>query len=213
YVGYSLFYQWRVVKQWCRLCLATQAVLLAQAGLVLYEGWWRTGGAGSLTAPGLLSVLFVYLLVFILGEALAATGKRAKEGGESKLSFKRMKSNTRICESLLTRERALESPADGMGVILGNPDAPNTLIKVCNPYCGPCAKAHPDIENLLRQNRDLKVQIHSTDTREDGDNRTPPVRHLPAIASPGDQATTLRALDHWYVAGNKDTTRSPQNTR
>ena len=48
YVGYSLFYQWRVVKQWCRLCLATQAVLLAQAGLVLYEGWWRTGGAGPI---------------------------------------------------------------------------------------------------------------------------------------------------------------------
>src|SRR5690606_12931802 len=41
YVVYSLFYQWKVVKQWCRLCLATQAILVVQAGLVLYEGWWR----------------------------------------------------------------------------------------------------------------------------------------------------------------------------
>jgi len=37
YIIFSVYYQWRVAKQWCVLCLAVQALLLA-GGLIIFSG-------------------------------------------------------------------------------------------------------------------------------------------------------------------------------
>lgn len=85
-----------------------------------------------------------------------------------------------------------------MGIIIGNPDARNTLIKVCNPYCGPCAQAHPKIEALIHNNPNWKTQIIFTATGEEKDKRTAPAAHLMAIAAQQDEMKTQQALDDWY---------------
>jgi len=205
YIVYSLYYQWRVVRQWCRLCLMVQGVLLIQGMLVLWAGWF--GEALSMTVFPLKEVIalsLVFGLVFLLSDQLIKSGQKAKEGERHLLAFRRIKSNLRIFESLLVRERTCTIPATAMGITLGNPEARHSIIKVCNPYCGPCAKAHPDIENLLRQNRDIKVTIIFTATGEAEDRRTPPVQHLLAIAARGDQLHTKKALNDWYLAPTKD---------
>lgn len=151
-----------------------------------------------------MALALVFGLVFLSSDQLVKSGQKAREGKRHLQAFRRIKSNLRIFESLLLRERTCTPPAIGMGITLGDPEAKNSIIKVCNPYCGPCAKAHPDIENLLRQNRDLKVTIIFTATGEADDRRTPPVQHLLAIAAGGDQADTQKALNDWYLAPTKD---------
>lgn len=202
YVFYSFYYQAFVVKQWCRLCLAIQFILIFQTSLVLSAGWYKN--FSDITLQIILSSVFIYLLFFIIGEILIVNGKKAKEGKKHHKSFIRLKSNIEIFQSLLMKQRSFENNSDDIGIILGNPEAKNTLIKVCNPYCGPCAKAHPGINNLLLQNPNLKVQIIFTVTGEEDDIRTPSVRHLLAIASGSNDFDIKIALNDWYLADQKN---------
>ena len=45
-------------------------------------------------------------------------------------------------------------------LVLGDPAAPLLITIACNPYCGPCAKAHMQLDDLLHRFADkVKVQI------------------------------------------------------
>lgn len=91
-----------------------------------------------------------------------------------------------------------------MGIVVGNPNAQNEIIKVCNPYCGPCAKAHPELEQILKQNADVKVRIIFTASGEEDDLKTAPVQHLLAIQEKYGMDVVNQALDDWYLADKKD---------
>ena len=90
-----------------------------------------------------------------------------------------------------------------MGIDLGNPFAENTLIKVCNPYCEPCAQAHSKIDSLLHNNSNLKVKIIFMSSSPNGFMATP-VKHLLTIAERQNEFLTKQALDDWYLSENKD---------
>jgi protein-disulfide isomerase len=99
-----------------------------------------------------------------------------------------------------------EKAPDGwqqLGITIGNSSATNHIIKVCNPYCGPCAKAHEVLEELLHQ-KNVKVTILFNATNNENDIKALPTRHLLAIAALGDNTKTRQALDHWYLSERKD---------
>ena len=204
YTVFSLYYQWRVAKQWCILCLCVQALLLFEFITSLTTGLLASSftsfPAISSLLPLLSSFLFVAFAWFLLKPLLL----KAEEGKRSKRELARLKASPQIWEALLAKGKKIEAPADGLGIALGNPDAANTLIKVCNPYCGPCAKAHPEIEKLLEENDNLKVQIIFTVTADENDFKASPVKHLLAIAEKGNETLTKGALDDWYLADKKD---------
>jgi protein-disulfide isomerase len=87
---------------------------------------------------------------------------------------------------------------------MGNPLAANTIIKVCNPYCGPCAKAHSVIEKLIEKDDNLKVQIIFTATDDEKDSKSKSVKHLMALNEKDDKHLIQKALDDWYMADKKD---------
>lgn len=105
---------------------------------------------------------------------------------------------------LLARQKSIGDTANGLGITIGNPNAKYRLTKVCNPYCGPCARAHPVMEELLENNDDLQIQIIFTATDKEDDYRAKPVNHLLAVASKADEKLTKQALDDWYNAPKKE---------
>lgn len=115
-----------------------------------------------------------------------------------------MKYNPDVFYGLLHKQKNIKDSANGLGILVGNENATNTVVKVCNPYCGPCAKAHPLIENLLHHIPNLKAQVVFTATNNEGDYRTAASKHLMAIAANGDKELTNNALDDWYLAKQKD---------
>jgi len=130
--------------------------------------------------------------------------QKAKESKSSKTALQRLKHNPQIFYALLEKQKAItESPAS-LGLVLGNPNAAHKIIKVCNPYCGPCAKAHSPMEELLHNNPDVQVQIVFTASNEENDIKAPPVKHLLAIAEKGNEEIIKQALDDWYLADKKD---------
>ena len=147
YTVFSVYYQWRVAKQWCVLCMAVQALLILGGVNVFVSGYLQT--PLIITVATITSIAIAYTLPLLVWYSTKPLILRLQESINTKREFLRIKFNTEIFETLLNKQKNITEPIDGLGIDLGNPDATNTLVKVCNPYCGPCAKAHPEIEKLL----------------------------------------------------------------
>ena len=201
YTIFSVYYQWRVAKQWCVLCLAVQTLLLLGAINVIANGLLLPIANTQLLIPQY--VLF-FSLTPIIWFACKPYILRLQQAKNTKREYLRIKFNTEIFETLLKKQKKIELSTEGLGIDIGNPNAANTIIKVCNPYCGPCAKAHPKIEALIEQNPNVKVKIIFTTTNDENNPAVKPVRHLLAIAEEGNETKIKHALDDWYLAEKKD---------
>jgi uncharacterized membrane protein len=201
YVVFSVYYQALVIKQWCVLCLAVQFLLVAEFSTSLlthhvnknlFYGWEHIQ----------YNCLFLaYLLPFSIWMIVKPYLYNAKEDKATKYNFKRFKNNPEVFNSLLLRQTAIKANPEGLGITLGNPEAENTLIKVCNPYCGPCAKSFSGLADLLFSNyNQWKVQIIFTATADKNDNRAIPVAHFLQIYKSGNDSNTIKVLGDWYNA-------------
>lgn len=205
YIAFSIYYQWRVVKQWCVLCLGVQGLLALQFATALIGGWHDILPFSTLFTPTVfLQALAAFAVPFITSAIVLPALQKAKESKELTIKLQKLKHNRQVFEALLPKQKEVTEVPAGLGIILGNPDAAYKLIKVCNPYCNPCAKAHQPMEDLLDNNPDVQVQILFVATNDEHDNRTPPVKHLLAIAEKGSDTVTKHALDDWYSAEKKD---------
>jgi thiol-disulfide isomerase/thioredoxin len=202
YTIFSVYYQWRIAKQWCLLCLAVQALLLLGAINVIINGYLQKPFA--INAAIITMLIIAYALPLLLWYTLKPFILKQQEAVNTKREYLRIKFNTEIFETLLNRQKKITIPVDGLGIDLGNPDATNTLIKVCNPYCGPCAKAHPEIEKLLEENENLKVKIIFLAINSENHPTFWPACHLLSIKETGNNELMKKALNEWYLPEKKD---------
>lgn len=203
YTVFSIYYQWRVAKQWCVLCLAVQALLLLGGINVIANSFLFP--LPQLPFLLIANCLLLFALPALIWFAVKPYILLLQKAKNTKREYLRIKFNTEIFETLLKKQKVLTMSADGLGINLGNPDATNTIIKVCNPYCGPCAKAHPKIEALLEHIPNLKAQIIFNASNNEQDKTNIPVKHLLAIASGNNSEKMIKkSLDDWYLAETKD---------
>jgi protein-disulfide isomerase/uncharacterized membrane protein len=202
YIIFSVYYQWRVAKQWCILCLAVQALLLCGGILIITQGLYNLIPAIQLNQLPIIAAL--YLLPVLLWLVIKPYIKKLQAAKQTQREYLRIKFNQQVFDTLLLKQKQITVPADGLGIAIGNPAAKNTIIKVCNPYCGPCAKAHPKIEKLLHELPGLKAQIIFTTPNNPEHPAFKPINHLLAVAEKGNETVTNKALDDWYLAENKN---------
>jgi uncharacterized membrane protein len=203
YVFFSVYYQWHIAKQWCVLCLCVQGLLVLQLVTALIAEWHTAISINAVISSEIITlILFAYTIPFIIVNLLLPAYRSAKESKRNKTELQRLKHNPEIFEALLSKQKAITESTEGLGIIIGNPKAPHKIIKVCSPYCGPCAKAHISMEELLHNNPDIQIQILFTETNNEGDIKAPLVKHLLAIAESG-ETITRQALDDWYLADKK----------
>jgi len=204
YVIFSIYYQWRIAKQWCILCLAVQAMLVLQFTIAFLGDWHALIHIENITSELIIQTFTAFTIPFLTITILLPALKKAKESKHVNIELQKLKHNPQIFEALLHKQKQVTLSTKGMGITLGNNNAAYKLIKVCNPYCGPCADAHAPIEDLLHNNPNVQVQVLFTATNDDNDARTPPVKHLLAIAGTNQESITKQALDDWYMAKKKD---------
>ncbi len=200
FIFYSVYYQWRIAKQWCLLCLITQAILASQFFISFTSGWYS---AVDINYINIVLVTLCYGLPFIMSMMLVPLFKDAKDSKKNKRQLIQLKNNPDIFRTLFGRERSFSHSTDGLGIVLGDPNAPNKILKICNPYCSPCASAHSAIDQLIDMlPNDVQVQIiYNVSTNELG---TLPVKHLMAIASKANPHETKKGLDGWFLSGEKN---------
>ena len=203
YIFFSLYYQWKVVKQWCPLCLTVQAVLAAEL-IWSIVNFWQQSPSFSLEPSVFLPVAYCLLLPVFLWYVLKPLILKAKDEPVYKAAYKRLLYNPETFNHLLQKQGTAPDGYQNLGIEIGNPEAENTIIKVCNPYCGPCAKAHPVLDEIVHLNKNVKLKLIFTASNGNDDKRGIAARHLLAINGKKDAKRTQQALDDWYLAPKKD---------
>lgn len=201
YPFYSIYYQWRIAKEWCIFCLTVQGLLVLGAINIFSFGLLSIK---LLTIPFLLQSFVLYITPVLIWFSIKPFILKLQEAKFNRRDYQRLKFNTEVFDTLLKKQKQIITPVDGLGIDIGNPNAGHTLVKVCNPYCGPCAKAHLKIERLITGNANIKAKVIFTATTDEKDYRTVVVQHLMAIASQNNGQHTAQALDDWYLADKKD---------
>lgn len=205
YIVYSIFYQARVMRQWCPMCLVVQAILLLLFFTSLAGGFLLS--FDELSWNTILPYMISIFIVFLATGLLLPAWERAKVEKQRLAELQRLKHNPSIFEALLSKEKHITELPERLGITLGNPKGKLHLIKVCNPYCTPCARAHLHVDRLLDNNPDICLQIiFLTNAQTEDDERLLPVKHLMAIAAMGDVTAIRQALDDWYLSKKKDYT-------
>ena len=193
YTVFSVYYQWQVAKQWCTLCLAVQVLLVAEAFLY--------GFSISFTSPSM--ALFALALI---GFGLPVGGwlllkplwKDSLQLRKTKRELSKLKNNPELFGQLLRQQPAMPALTPLVQAIrLGTPDAAHTLVVVTNPYCGPCAKAHEVLDNLLKY-VDVQIKVIIYAQNDERDTSALISKHLLAIAEMNDAKKTENAFNEWY---------------
>ncbi len=207
YIVFSIYYQWRVVKQWCPLCLAVQAVLAMELIWAIIYFWLRFPLISLRFPPPsgeIVGAVFCFFIVFIAWYLLKPLLLAAKAALGYNAAYKRLLYNPEIFNSLLLQQTTAPDGWQHLGINIGNPNAPTTILKICNPYCGPCAKAHLVLEEIIKHNPNVQVKVIFTASNKEDDKANKPVKHLLAIAAKENLQLTAQALDDWYLADKKD---------
>jgi uncharacterized membrane protein len=204
YTFFSVYYQWRIAKQWCALCLFIQLILVTQFSISIFEGWHHILPLNAISVLLTIRMVSAFFIPLIVNAVLLPALAKAKDVKRANRELGKLKHNRQIFDALLQKQKIVTESAEGLGIKLGNPNAEFKLIKVCNPYCGPCANAHAPIEDILHSNPNVQVQILFNATSSESDPRTPPVKHFFAIAQGSHETVLKEALNDWYTAKDKD---------
>ena len=157
YIVFSLYYQYRVVRQWCPLCLTVLAVILMIFVTSLVGGIYSS--KIDLTWNCLATIAVCFCMSFTLLYSLWRLSRLFKVSSHYKYSLARVKYHKEVFRTLLQTGRKIEMPTDDCGIILGNPKGSVHIVKVCNPYCGHCADAQPILQKIVNDHPDVKLQI------------------------------------------------------
>jgi uncharacterized membrane protein/protein-disulfide isomerase len=210
YTIYSIYYQWRIAKQWCVLCCAVQAILWLEFIIPMLlnpfsfgEGWGEASFGWSDASA--LSAIFICLLTpLILWLALKPVLMKLQTLQPLKQQLRKFKYNTELFNQMLTTQSKFTQPDEAWCIVLGNVEANNIITMITNPYCPPCAKTHKLLDELLLQRGDIQARIIFTATNSENDIKTPISRHLVALNEMPDKIKVKQALNDWYEQKQKN---------
>jgi len=197
-VIYSFYYQGMVIKKWCKFCLLIQAILILEVVTVVEGGYWEIG----LSISAISLFLFLFTGIVLSGVLIKPMLLIQDDLFRAKRELAKLKSNKKLFQAALSQSRKIKNIPQGLGIVMSGKKAKHQVIKVCNPYCGPCSKVHPILESLFETgNIDLQI-LFTPGSGEEQKEKT--IRHLLAVDKKGNKEYTRKALDDWYGTMKKD---------
>lgn len=198
YAAYSVYYQFRIIRQWCPLCMSVQCVVVVLFIAFLLSDC--TYMMVVLSLPVFFTCLICMIISMIVGYAFWKWRKECRKAAYYTRTTKEFKYNPSVFKALLLQEPLRKSVSADWGITIGNPNGSIHVVKVCNPYCGPCAKAHEELDNLLESNSDIKLQMIFL--TKGSEKKRLPAKHLLALKK-GNTHSIAEVLDSWYLSKDK----------
>jgi len=168
--AWSIYTQAIKLKEWCALCLGIVAVLVLQTGIAIITM--------NFTFEHLLLIqpmLFFALMLLILAITLLPVKTLIKENKTNQqqlAELKKWKTDAALFITQWKQEQMADTTVWKNDLLIGNPVAPVLITVACNPYCGPCARAHVQLDELLyRFKGKIKVQIRLLCNLNEGKNK------------------------------------------
>jgi protein-disulfide isomerase/uncharacterized membrane protein len=201
--AWSLISQKFVVKQWCALCLSIAAVLVLQFGLAFFTPGITAGFVFKEAALYGAAILASLLLII---QPLKRLIKSSIKQASLLQQLKKWQQDTAVFNSLSQQQDSVDITPWANDLQIGNANAPVQLTIACNPYCGPCARAHATIDALLhKQTKHLGVTVRFTaNTKTKEDKRTHAVRLLLQECNGKKPSEKAAILHNWFVHMNEE---------
>ncbi len=196
YTVWSVYYQARVAKSWCILCLMVQGLLWIEFIIDYPISFNEVLGSNEIIVT--IQAFSTPIAIWLFIKPLII---RAKKLDKTQQELQRFKNNPSVFQALLGNQKEVNAPSmSGIQTIhLGNPVANNTILMVSNPFCKPCAKAHNDLEEILRDNSHLKAEIIFLTCGDTEGKRLDIAKHLLALQASSNEIDS--ALTDWYNEG------------
>ncbi|RXQ95950.1 hypothetical protein EO244_06510 [Ancylomarina salipaludis] len=155
---YSIYYQFRIVKKWCLLCLGVVFVLWLQSALAIAN---IQSIPIEISEAGAFIIFAFSAYLITAGWLYVAPQIRLKpEYFKLSIQFNKFKRNFEIFYNLLSRSQAINTTITGANeIILGAKASELELVIITNPLCGFCKNAHKLVHLLLNHETDVKIII------------------------------------------------------
>lgn len=152
---YSIYYQYKIIKKWCPLCLGVVAVLWTQFGVLIIRGIDIEDTL--LNMAGSSAVAFSFLLAASIWIFIRPLLNGKYELEKLKIEHYKFKRNFDLFLSVLNKGTHLEPDLPTYRekeIVLGNIQAKVSILLVTSPQCYYCKAAHRELENVLVRNLD-----------------------------------------------------------
>lgn len=201
YTFYSIYYQWRIAKEWCIFCCTIQLILWLEFFALLpdlfNDMYFPNVHTWALFFVAML--LPVLIWVFIKPYLLAV-----KQLQILKPELYKYKYNKELFQNMLHDEVKYTLLNDEDTIIIGNREANNIITFVSNPFCVHCAKTHNLLDDLLNSRDDIKLQLIFIGTLKRRELDKEVMSHFMALKSGDNENNFKEALNDWYKQKKKD---------
>lgn len=146
-IFYSVYYQWKILKNWCSLCLSIVFVLCLQITVLLF----LPHNEIDLNLYFLACTAFLFTSIYLGWAKIRELLNIAKELSVVNIKYHSFKRNIQVFNYLHTKNPKIDTAIEtGKEIAFGNKDAELQLIFIINPDCPFCKKAYIAIDNILR---------------------------------------------------------------
>lgn len=197
FTSWSVYYQWKIAKTWCRLCLIIQGLFWVQALFSFFILFEANDISTSFDWKNLPLLAIAYLFPTIIWLYAKPLFKVAQQVVPLKAELNKFKFNVETFKNLLQIQKQYVGTLPKTTIALGNPNAVLQITMVSNPFCSPCAKAHQFLEEWIRKGMDFKLNIIYTFSMKEEDRQKHFFNHLTAIAKKSTYAIA-EVLQDWY---------------
>ncbi|NDV57814.1 thioredoxin domain-containing protein [Bacteroides sp. 519] len=192
YSCWSIWYQYKIARSWCILCVAVQIVLVTISILNIIVFQLRVP---SLAFHELLVVFIIYTLPFLSINYIFRFFANKEELNNAIYKLNHFKATDEVFIPIL-KSQPFYTVDNISEVIFGNPDANLKITVLTNPHCEPCAIAHKRIDKLLSEYEDkFCVQYIFAAFNE---SLLQSNRFLIAVALHEDQHTQKKIFTQWF---------------
>lgn len=147
YGVWSIYYQWRIAKSWCVLCVISQIVIWLIGIIAIIS---------CISVPLSFNVFSSLLSCIVYGICIMAVhhyaiGYAAEKGRiRAVQKYRALKANNKVFNALIENGVYYETSLEDSSIIFGNAKAKMRVTILSNPHCNPCARMHKHVEKLLR---------------------------------------------------------------
>jgi|GEM_PF-1101222 len=158
YTFFSIYYQAKVLKKWCKLCVSIQIILWLESILFFY--FWKnyTVSFGFLNfATTLFGLLLPALIWVLLRSGVGLLDKISALKEEILI----LHNNPAFFESEVKKGRFISQKSLESEVIIGSPKSEHIFTVITNPFCSACRASQNKLEELINKLGDnIKMVIH-----------------------------------------------------
>lgn len=172
---FSVYYQWRVAKQWCTSCLLIVAVLLVIATLQrVHQVEWTIS-----TVVNAISALGIFIVPGAIWLLIRPLIDREKELIKSTAVSRQFYLSPQLLETHLKKQPNVDVSPWKEDFQIGNAEAPLQLVVVSSHFCEPCSETHEILKGLVTKRKHIGITIRFLfDGSEREGRKATVVRHM-----------------------------------